>query len=469
MKKITINPVTRISGFMEIETYLENNIVVDAKTEGLLFRGFEKMLVGRPPLDAVYFTERICGICSTAHSIASTMALENALGIVPSEQGRYLRDFVHGCEFLQNHIRHFYQYTVPDFIKLPEVSPLFEGNGTDYRLSKDKNDLIAGHYFDSLEISRSAHEMLAILGGKVPHNHGVFVGGISTQATTDKIIKMKSILSQISHFISSAMIPDVYEIARYYGEYYSIGMGYGNLLSYGCFNNYKDIGTLYVNPMVYVNGKFAPFDPKGVTERSDYAWYRDNPEEGHHYVKPQEEDFGKANAYSWVKAPRYFGVPCEGGPLARMWLSGNYKKGISTMDRTIARVLEAKKLTEILDTLLKNLIPGTSVQSEYTIPEHSGGAGLIDTTRGALAHWLEISDGRILTYNIITPSAWNLSTMTPNGLKGTAERALIGTQIKDTENPFELGRIIRSFDPCVSCATHVYSFGKHKKTITVVP
>ena|SRR5690554_277374 len=101
-KKIVINPVTRISGFMEIEAYIENNRIVDAKTEGLMYRGFEKMLEGRKPFDAVYFTQRICGICSTAHSMASTLALEDALGIVPGEQGRYLRDIIHGAEFLLN-------------------------------------------------------------------------------------------------------------------------------------------------------------------------------------------------------------------------------------------------------------------------------------------------------------------------------------------------------------------------------
>ena len=85
-KKIIINPVTRISGFMEIQADIENCRVVDAKTEGLLFRGFEKMLNGRNPFDAVYFTQRLCGICSTAHSMASTLALEDAMGVVPSEQ-----------------------------------------------------------------------------------------------------------------------------------------------------------------------------------------------------------------------------------------------------------------------------------------------------------------------------------------------------------------------------------------------
>ncbi len=123
---------------MEIDADIDNSIVADARTEGLLFRGFEKMLEGRNPFDAVYFTQRICGICSTAHSMASTLALEDALGVTVSQQGRYLRDIVHGCEFLQNHIRHFYQYTAPDFVKLPEGNTLFETDHDDFQAAEGK-------------------------------------------------------------------------------------------------------------------------------------------------------------------------------------------------------------------------------------------------------------------------------------------------------------------------------------------
>lgn len=464
MKTVIINPITRISGAMEIEVYIDNNVVVDAKTEGLLFRGFEKMLPGRPPLDAIYFTERICGICSTAHSIASSMALEDAFGIVPSEQGKYLRDILHGCEFLQNHIRHFYQYTVPDFVKLPSVSSLYDSNHNDFRLPKPSNDLLAKHYFDSLNISRNAHEMLAILGGKVPHNHGVFVGGISGEATADKIIAMQSILSTIGSFIDVCMIPDVYTIAQYYSDYYHIGRGYGNLLSYGCFNRYDQLPTLYLDPMVYVDNNFLPFNPDGIVEKIDHAWFRDT------IVEPQlQDDMNKEQAYSWVKAPRYYGLPFEVGPLARQWLSGEYNNGISTMDRTIARVLEAKKITAILRVLLNNLEPGVDTQLVYQVPDQASGRGLVDTTRGALGHWVEISGKLISSYNIITPSTWNLSTKTYDNQLGTAEKALTGTIINDAGNPVELGRIIRSFDPCVSCATHVYSCGKLPITMQVVP
>ncbi|WHH60783.1 nickel-dependent hydrogenase large subunit [Petroclostridium sp. X23] len=468
-KKIIINPVTRISGFMEIQADIENNRVVDAKTEGLLFRGFEKMLNGRNPFDAVYFTQRICGICSTAHSMASTLALEDAMGVIPSEQGRYLRDIIHGCEFLQNHIRHFYQYTIPDFVKLPENYPLFKAEHNDFRLPKQKNDRLVKDYFDSLDLSRSAHEMLAVLGGKVPHNHGVFIGGISTQATTDKIIKIKSILHSIYQFINDRMLPDVYTISEYYKDYFAIGRGYENLLSFGCFNGYKNLGTLYVNPLVYTNGRISVFNPDNITEEIDYAWYKDRQSTDKPFEADPEADMSKPGAYSWVKAPRYNNLPYETGPLARQWLSGEYRNGISTMDRTIARVLEARKIALIMNTLLENLIPGVSVQKEYSIPETTVGKGLIDTTRGALGHWLKIKNQVISFYQIITPSAWNLSTRSSNDMKGTAEQALIGTPVKDIKNPVELGRTVRSFDPCISCATHIYMGGKHINTIHVIP
>lgn len=456
-EKITINPITRINGFMEIEADIEKESIVDAKTKGMMFRGFEKMLQGRSPFDAVYFTQRICGICSTAHSMASALALEEALNIVPSQQGRYLRDLLHACEFLQNHLRHFYQFTLPDYVKLPDDYPLFKRDHNDYRFPKDINDKMVNDYFESLEFSRSAHQMLAILGGKAPHNHGVFIGGITSPVSADMIISIKSILYGIGQFIMGKMIPDVYTIGTYYPEYYHMGGGYGNLLTYGSFYDYRDLGTLYVDPLVFSKGRTSPFDPDLITQEDEYAWFNEE----------DEPDRSKSQAYSWIKAPRYDNVPYEVGPLARQWLSGEYGNGISAMDRTIARALEAKKIVEIMQTLIDNLIPGVSMQEEYEIPVQSSGKGLVDTTRGALGHWLYIENREIAFYQIITPSAWNLSTQS-NGMKGTGEQALIGTPVNNVETPVEIGRIIRSFDPCVSCATHVFSGGKHMNTIQIV-
>ncbi len=466
MKKIIVNPVTRISGFMEIEVFIEDHIVVDAKTKGMFYRGFEQMLIGRNPLDAVYFTQRICGICSTAHSMGSSIALENALGVIVSEQGRYLRDILHGCEFLQNHIRHFYQYTIPDYVKLPAIHPL-ESEHEDFRLPDKVNERIAAHYFDSLKISRLAHEMLSVLGGKAPHNHGVFVGGIAAVATTDKIIKMKAMLKEITSFVTDKMIPDVYSIAEYYPDYFENGMGYRNLLTYGLYDHYKELGTLYVNPLVYTDGIITPFDQNELTERIDYAWYTDKQNEYKPFETVPTPDMDKEKAYSWVKAPRYNDLPYEVGPLARLWLAGEYRRGISTMDRSIARVLESKKIAEILNTLMDQIIPNISVQERYEVPNKAEGVGLIDTTRGALGHWIKIENKLISFYQIITPSTWDFSTRDEE-YKGTAEQALIGTRVENIKQPVELGRILRSFDPCMSCATHVFSPGEDMTTLRIL-
>ncbi|OHR65382.1 Ni/Fe hydrogenase [Bacillus sp. HMSC76G11] len=465
-KRIVINPLTRISGFMEIDVLVENNKVADAKTKGNLFRGFEQMLVGRNPFDAVYFTQRICGICSAAHSMASSLALEDALNIEPMEQGRYLRDIIHCCEFLQNHIRHFYQYTVPDYVKI-EQNSLFLSDHGDFRLPKAINDRISKHYFDSLAISRSAHQMLAVLGGKAPHNHGVFIGGITAQATAEKVVHLDSILEEIILFIDEKMIPDVYEIARYYPEYYRLGGGYGNLLTYGAFNDYKELGTLYVNPLVSVLGTVEAFNENKITEKIDYSYYTAKESTYGPDAEVPEPDMDKEKAYSWVKAPRYNNLPFEVGPLARLILSGSYSNGISAMDRTIARALEAKKITEIMKILLKKLIPDVDVQKKYELPQTASGKGLVDTTRGALGHWLKIDDKKLSYYQIITPSTWDFSTRDEKGYRGVAEEALIGTPIENLDNPAEIGRILRSFDPCMSCATHVYIPGKQVKTIKV--
>ncbi|WP_261179461.1 nickel-dependent hydrogenase large subunit [Anaerobacillus sp. CMMVII] len=168
-----------------------------------------------------------------------------------------------------------------------------------------------------------------------------------------------------------------------------------------------------------------------------------------------------------MKAPRYNNLPFEVGPLARLILSGSYNHGISAMDRTIARALEAKKIAEIMKVLLQQIIPDINLQKKYEIPGTASGRGLVDTTRGALGHWLKINEKKLSFYQIITPSTWDFSTRDNNGFRGVAEEALIGTPIEDPDNPAEIGRILRSFDPCMSCATHVYSPGKQVKTIKV--
>ena len=117
--------------------------------------------------------------------------------------------------------------------------------------------------------------------------------------------------------------------------------------------------------------------------------------------------------------------------------------------------METEKIIGIMSKLIERVELRPNNQKAYNIPEKAYGAGLTDTTRGALGHWIEIDKNVINHYNIITPTVWNLSPKDESNLPGTIEGALIGTKLNNIREPIEIGRIVRSFDPCVSCATHL--------------
>ena len=445
---ITIDPVTRISGFLEIKAEVDENIIVKANASGLLFRGFEKMLKGRSPLDAVYFTERICGICSTAHAMASSLALEDALKIEVNLNDSYLRDIMHGFEFVQNHLRHFYLLTIPSFVRISSIKLVGEQGYSDFRLPYELSKKVEEHYVSSIELSRLAHEGLASLGGKAPHNHGIFVGGVTANIDAYKLEKVKAIIKSIKAFVGTVMKEDVEIIAKFYPDYFDKGKSYPNFMTYGVFDKYEDLEITYVKASVMKDGVLQPFEASKITEQIRYAWYKID-------ESSEEVDLSKSDAYTFIKAPRYSGLPMEVGPLARLIISGEYTGGNSCMDRNIARVLEVEKILGIMEKLAERVELKGSNQKAYKLPESAYGAGLIDTTRGALGHWVSIENQVIKHYNIITPTVWNLSPKDALGLPGVVERALIGSKINNIKEPVEIGRIVRSFDPCVSCATHL--------------
>lgn len=452
---ITIDPITRISGFLEISTDVENNIITNAKTCGLLFRGFEKMLAGRSPLDAIYFTERICGICSTSHAIASSLALKNAFNEQTTLNDLYLRDLAHGFEFLQNHLRQFFLFTVPDYVKLPEINPLVPQQYTDYRLNEADTQKILNSYNKNIYYSRLCHEGLAVLGGKAPHNHGIFISGVTVNIDSYKIEKIKSIIYKLKNFINSNLMEAMNIIAYNYPDYFEAGISYSNYMSYGLFSDYKNADISYVPPGVMLNRIRYPLELNNITENITASWYTGTQNlEKPNDINVFEVDLKKPDSYSFIKAPRYKGLPMEGGPLARLMLAGEYLNGNSCMDRNFARVLETKKIINIMSNMANLIKINPNNQKIYTIPNNCSGIGITDTIRGALGHWVHIENKVIKNYNIITPTGWNLSPIDEKGIHGPAEYALIGTVINNKEDNIKLGRIVRSFDPCVSCATH---------------
>ncbi|MGB2966994.1 MAG: nickel-dependent hydrogenase large subunit, partial [Phycisphaerae bacterium] len=188
----------------------------------------------------------------------------------------------------------------------------------------------------------------------------------------------------------------------------------------------------------------------------------------------------KKGAYSWLKAPRYDGAPAEVGPLARALVAHAAGDAVvkrevdaalkaagvgaaklpSVLGRHLARALETRIVAKAMSDWLGELAPGEPAAVELAIPQEGRGAGLTDAPRGALGHWIGIKDKVIGHYQLVVPTTWNASPRDADGTPGPMEQALLGTKVKDRDNPFEVVRIIRSFDPCLACSVHLVEFGK---------
>ena len=505
MGRIVIDPVTRIEGHLKIEAIVEEGVVKEARSTGNLFRGIELILRGRDPRDAQVITQRICGVCPQSHGVAATLCLDSAFGIADRipDNARIMRNLIQGAHIAQDHILHFYHLAALDYVDITDVAK-YEGNNSDlnsikdfisrgelgpflpryegdYRLPPEINQQATAHYVQALEIRRIGHEMVSIFGGKIPHSVGIIPGGVTSTPTVDSIMAFLWKLRILQDFINNVYIPDVLAVAGVYSDYAEIGVGCKNLLAYWSFDldgKSPDLTRrqrLFKQGTVSADLKLNELDLGKIAEDVGHSWYenassRRHPSEGE--TKPQ---YDKDRAYSWTKSPRYDGKVYEVGPLARVavtyaWGNPVMKELVdsslaqlkapasvlfSVLGRHLARALSAKFIADNLEKWVLELKPGEPTFVEYTIPEESRGVGITDAARGALGHWIEIKDKKIANYQCVVPTTWNISPKDDNGNPGPIEQALIGTKVRDESNPFELVRIVRSFDPCLACSIHL--------------
>src|SRR5512144_2911328 len=116
MTHVVVDPVTRIEGHLRIEAEVDGGAVRDAWSSSTMFRGIEIILQGRDTRDAWAFTQRICGVCTTVHAIASIRAVEDALGMNPPPNARVLRNLIIAAQAIQDHVVHFYHLHALDWV-----------------------------------------------------------------------------------------------------------------------------------------------------------------------------------------------------------------------------------------------------------------------------------------------------------------------------------------------------------------
>ncbi|HEY5913495.1 MAG TPA: nickel-dependent hydrogenase large subunit [Verrucomicrobiae bacterium] len=454
---VTLDPITRLEGHLKVEVAVEAGHVVDARASGTLFRGFETILANRDPWDAPHITQRICGVCPIPHGQAAVLALDRAANKTVPANGRLLRNLVLAANFVQSHLLHFYHLAALDYLEGPGTAPWQPSWAVDRRFDQSTTDALVGHYVQALAMTRKAYEMGAIFGGRMPLAPAYIPGGFTCRPQSAQITQFRAYCNELLAFIQNVYLPDVEALASVYQDYFDIGGGYGNLLAFGVFELDAAGSQKLLRPGRAQNGSSSiqAVDTAAITEKVTYSWY-DNSTNNLSPVNGSTVPLQpKAGAYSWLKAPRYAGQPYETGALARMWVNGDYRQGISVMDRHRARAYETLKIANAILVWLNQLVPNQSPYTTYLTPKQGSGVGLTEAPRGALGHWLRIVEGKIARYQIITPTCWNASPADDLGLPGPLEKALLGTPVSDTNQPIEVLRVVHSFDPCLSCAVHV--------------
>lgn len=512
-QRIVIDPITRIEGHLKIEVEVEDGVVKDAWSSGTMARGWEVLLKDKDPRDATYITSRVCAVCEGVHTIASAQALDHAFDIEVPEAGRIMRNLFCSGEYMHDHYIHFYILSALDYLDIMAVAG-YKGDDPNLQAVRDKivalvekNDTspftprytpdefsvadpevvttLVSHYIKSVELKAKSQKMLNIISGIQPNPATIMVGGCTATPSVGELLEFRALWEEQLKFVNEVYIPDVVAVGT--GPLLplataGLGAAHGNYLCYPMFPqenptsraDYALGGSNHlVKGGVIVGGASNPAQPVDfgqITEGVEYSWY--NYPRGatslHPSVGVTEFNPRKQGAYSFVKAPRYEGLPMEVGPLAR-GLVNQYPELMDLIKaggkpgavaRHFCRAIESRIVGEAglawIDRLIELATAGPIVgMKEKPVPNRARGMGAWDAPRGALAHWVDIKDHRIKNYQLVVPSTWNASPRDEQGVRGPYEESLIGAPVPDVENPINLVRIIRSFDPCLACAIHL--------------
>lgn len=417
MKKIVIDPITRIEGHLRVEVELdEQNIVKEAYVSGQLFRGLEIILQNRDPRDAGLLAGRICGVCTNSHFRASIQAVENAYTLEIPKNAQIIRDLMGLSLFIQDHVVHFYHLHLLDFVDVlkaldadvklttkeahkycthpfrnsnehyeailekiktfvnagklgPFNSDLF--GHIDYKLTDEQNLILLSHYFEALKFQTNISKAIAIFGGKTPHPQSIVVGGITSVAdmlNPQRLNDFLFVIKESMEFISRAYIPDMKLLALAYRDeiVQKRGKTLGNYLCVGGYEISEDL-KLFSSGVVTKNDftKIDEFDATKITEEVQRAWYDEENEP--FYTDLNEDGTLKtqknSDKYSWIKAPKYDGKVMETGPIARLFIS--YFKKQTAINSFVDEFLKDVnlKIEDLNCTVGRNI--ARAIESQY--------------------------------------------------------------------------------------------------------
>ncbi len=332
-ERIVIDPITRIEGHLRVEIEVKDGIITDAYSAGTMVRGIETILKGRDPRDAWAFVGRVCGVCTSTHSLTSVRTVENALGITVPPNAELIRNLMANALYIQDHVVHFYVLHALDWVDVvsalkadpAEASRIAQsisswpkssvGYFTDvqkkfknfvdsgqlgifangywghsaYKLPAEINLIAVAHYLEALEWQKEIVKVHTIFGGKNPHPN-YLVGGVpcsinieeANAVNAERLAMVGKLFEDAKTFVDQVYIPDLLAIASFYkSDWGAIGGGLSNYMSFGDFptNGYNNPDSFKIPRGVILNRDLSKIheikadDPTQIQEYVNNSWY----------------------------------------------------------------------------------------------------------------------------------------------------------------------------------------------------
>lgn len=513
IQTLDISPVGRVEGDLDVRVVIDDGVVVDAWTSAELFRGFEVILRGKDPQAGLIVTPRICGICGASHLTCGAWALDTAWNTEVPRNAILARNLGQLCESLQSIPRHHYglfsiDLTNANYARSPHHA----------EACRRWAPYVGTHYEIGIGISGKPVEVYAIFGGQWPHSSFMVPGGVMCAPTLTDVTRSHAILDYYrTNWLEPVLLGcsiERYEQIRSHADFLAwlhespehagsdlglfwrmgqdigldrIGAGVDRYFSWGYLpheDRYQHptidsrAGAVYMKSGIYdaTADRHLPMEQAQVYESTPHSWYDEPRAPVHPFDRTtvpsrrNTRDFD--GAYSWATTVTHAQHGrLEAGPLARQLVAGGrhgddwqhhdplvldmFKAigGASVLLRHFARLHETVKLFRQAKRCLAEMRLN---DPWYLKPvERDGrGWGATEAIRGALAHWIDVRDGKIHNYQVIAPTTWNVGPRDADARRGPIEEALIGTPIANPADPVEVGHVARSFDSCMVCTVH---------------
>jgi F420-non-reducing hydrogenase large subunit len=459
-RRITIDPITRLEGHGKIDVFLDEAGEVErAYFQVPELRGFEKFAQGRPAEDMPQITSRICGVCPTAHHMASTKALDDLYKVDPPPAAKKIRELVYSTFYVEDHALHFYFLGAPDFVVGPEA-PAAERNilGVLGKVGLDVGKKV-------IAMRRRLRELISLVGGKVIHPVMGLPGGVAKRLTPEMQKQFQEVAAEAVAFgkftlevfadvvLRNTAYVDLIVSDTYTHRTYYMGMVdaknhvnfYDGMIrvvtpdgkEFKKFRpqEYLDIVAEHVEPWSYV--KFCYLKPvgwKGFTDGADSGIYSVAP-----LARLNVAD-GMATPLAQEAYEKFFAT--LGGKPVHHTLANHWA-------RVVEMVYAAERMKELADD------PEIVDPNVRTLPTQKPveGVGVVEAPRGTLFHHYKTDERGVITKaNLIVATQGNAARIAMSVEKAAKGLISKGNVSEGVLNKVEMA--FRAYDPCHGCATH---------------